>query len=364
MAKQKVKVSKVNKQPSKFKIGLVKFFRSLFSNQAAIDSSKTSSWWVALIFVIVSAVLPVIPLTVSAANVSGSSYLGTSTQGLDTKITLASEFFEENKLDFVVGEDKTLHFLADDVDITSDFSDKENFMDYKIYENRGHVTGQYEFQVFYINESEDEVKHLVTYLNGDKYQFMRHTTNLKTDDDFEEATYYRPSYMVLARHGLYIYIYQEDSLTLKAYTNFASDWKNVAKGTHLISEVLTVKDVEKGTSAYYSQVYTNWTKIIDKTYTTAKTKNVVFSSLIYLGVYFALIIFMGLMIFVLTRGKKNVFNYLKFMDCQKITAWAAVCPAILAMILGFLLTSYAVMFFIILIGLRMMWISMRQLRPY
>ena len=87
------------------------------------------------------------------------------------------------------------------------------------------------------------------------------------------------------------------------------------------------------------------------------------SSLVFLGVYIVLIFIMGLLIFLLTRGKTNMFNYLKFMDCQKMVWWASLAPAILAVIFGFIFTNFAQMIFIILLGLRVMWMSMKQLRP-
>ena len=87
------------------------------------------------------------------------------------------------------------------------------------------------------------------------------------------------------------------------------------------------------------------------------------TSLLFLGIYVGLVFVMGLLVFVLTRGKNNMFNYLTFIDTQKIVWWACLTPAILAMILGFILTNFAQMMFIVLLGLRVMWISMKQLRP-
>ncbi len=366
MAKQNVKISKANKKPSTMMIGIAKFFKSLFSNQAAIEASKTSKWWTIVIFILIAAMLPVIPLTVSAAKVDGSNYLGTNLQGMDTQLTLASEYFQENKQDFVIGEDQELHYLDEGEDVSASFKDQEEYADYSIYRNIGHVSGQIELEVFYTSDTREEVKHLVNYLTSDSYIMVKHSTEIKgKDSDVPAHDTYHPSFMILAKHGLYIYIYQNDSLTLSAYTNFTSDWKNVKKGTSIIDFTLDVDSkLVKGSTKYYEAVFDNWSVIVDKSYETSKGENVLRSTFIYLGIYLALVLFMGLMIFLLTRGKKNIFNYLKFWDCLKITAWASLCPAILAMILGFLLASYAVMFFIILLGLRMMWLSMKQLRPY
>ena len=87
------------------------------------------------------------------------------------------------------------------------------------------------------------------------------------------------------------------------------------------------------------------------------------STFLFFGIYIALLIIMGLLLWLLTRGKNNVFNYLKFMDTEKMAWWASLAPGILAMIVGFIFNNFAQMAFIILIGLRTMWMAMKQLRP-
>ena len=89
------------------------------------------------------------------------------------------------------------------------------------------------------------------------------------------------------------------------------------------------------------------------------------TTLIYFGVYAGLMFFLGLMVFLLTRGKNNPFSSLNFWVCQKIAWWSAFSPAVLGMILGFVLSGNTIgsMAFVLLASLRIMWLSMRQLRP-
>ena len=72
---------------------------------------------------------------------------------------------------------------------------------------------------------------------------------------------------------------------------------------------------------------------------------------------------MGLMMFLLTRGKNNPNRGLTFFITCKIDAWITFTPALLGMILGFIWNAAAGLGFIVLIGLRTMWLSMRQLSP-
>jgi uncharacterized membrane protein len=127
--------------------------------------------------------------------------------------------------------------------------------------------------------------------------------------------------------------------------------------------ILQVEGATLGEAAYTEGVVKNWNKVFDDTYKSQKSFNVMFFMGLYLLIYIVLVFLMGLLVFFLTRGKHNMFNYLKFIDCQKMTWWIAFAPALLAMLLSFLMPGMASMLFIILMGLRVMWMSMKQLKP-
>ena len=185
---------------------------------------------------------------------------------------------------------------------------------------------------------------------------------------------------------MYIGIYGSNSTTKT--TSISGDWKHFASGTEIFKSLLTV-DVEGipataeeiindaslmgddglgnylilRNSAFDDAVLNNFKTLLNKSYLTYKTRTFWTYTGVFFGIYAALVIFMGLMTFLLTRGKKNPMNYLTYWTTTKIAMWAAFCPGLLAMILGFMIANFATMFFIILYGLRIMWLSMRQLRP-
>ena len=72
---------------------------------------------------------------------------------------------------------------------------------------------------------------------------------------------------------------------------------------------------------------------------------------------------MGLMVFLLTRGKTNPFRIYTFWDCQKIAYWAVPAPSVISLALGFFMSNFALVSFALVVGLRVMWLSMRTLRP-
>ena len=114
---------------------------------------------------------------------------------------------------------------------------------------------------------------------------------------------------------------------------------------------------------YRKAVIEKWNSTYDDIYYNTKMITARDSTLIMLGVDALLIFFMGLMIFILTRGKRNPFRIYTFWETQKIAYWASFTPSLLALILGFIFTEYAVMIFVMLIGIRIMWMSMKSLKP-
>ena len=84
---------------------------------------------------------------------------------------------------------------------------------------------------------------------------------------------------------------------------------------------------------------------------------------IVLAIYAGLEVIFGLVVFLLTRGKRNPFRVYTFWETQKIAYWAGVAPALLSLALGFLLTQFSLMLFIFLFGMRLMWLSMKTMRP-
>ena len=76
-----------------------------------------------------------------------------------------------------------------------------------------------------------------------------------------------------------------------------------------------------------------------------------------------IVLIMGFMVWVLTRGKNNPYRIFNVWECYKIVAWAALTPAILTSGLGFLIKAFASTLFPLLLGVRVMWLSMKSLRP-
>lgn len=125
-------------------------------------------------------------------------------------------------------------------------------------------------------------------------------------------------------------------------------------GKDLIKEILVTsnkpEDIINNCKTFFNQVYMN-----------PRRANTWRSTGIILGVDVGVVVLMGFMVWVLTRGKNNPFRIYSFWDGQKIAYYACLTPGIISLF-GFLMSNMAMMLFILGAGVRVMWLSMRTLR--
>ena len=153
-------------------------------------------------------------------------------------------------------------------------------------------------------------------------------------------------------------------------SSYNGDYKTMKVTTTGLSDFLTVTDKDGNVVAqditnneYTDGVLVNFKKVMDRSYDKLKIRNMWGTSGIYLAIFFGLVILMGFLMWLLTRGKNNPNNYFSIWLTMQVSARLAVSPAIITLIVGFFLTKYAPIIFILTMGLRVMWISMKELRP-
>ena len=340
----------------KTKTFLSNFFGGLISNQRAIDGSKTNPWWVALIIGLVGVVLPVLPITISQAKTYGASFLSANKYNFDQNIASLTVKMVNDGDEFVINNDHLLEYQpSGTLPTRGDYepiATKVNSSD-----------GQYELMIYYMTGNYADLTSFVENINAKQYKVG--TTNLAVDEEVK----YAPSYLILFKEGLYCRLnkYNSTDSGKNTYTNFKTDWKQYAPEHKLLKGTLgdlNAAEINPDLDGEVkNKIYKNWEDVFNKSFISQKRYNTWVTTAMFFGIYVGLLILMGLLLFLLTRGKNNVFNYLKFMDTEKMAWWASLTPGILAMIVGFIFTNFAQMAFIVLIGLRIMWMAMRQLRP-
>ena len=355
MAK-KLQKSKTGMSP-RAKNVLVNSFKGIISNQACVDNGKEAPWWLAILFLLFSVIIPLIPNHVNMNNAYGSSFLKSGTFGLDTGLAKATVQLKADGKKFEFSEGLlTYNGTVSDDPIYTDTRTKD-------------AGTQYNFLMYYTEKTGDELTNFVNLLA--EQQFIVDTTTKydPTTDPEGEKVRYTPNFLVLTPYTLACAVYKADTTTRAGNTYGGLNWTNTPKTellARLTEDVASTSAAQIATKpAEIEKVYNAWRSVFNETYLEQKNKSKWQTTLIYLGVYSGLMVFLGLMIFLLTRGKNNPFRSLNFWICEKIAFFLGFTPAVLALILGFIFATNIIgqMAFIMLISLRIMWASMRQLRP-
>ena len=362
----------------KVKFVLVSAFKGIISNQSVVDGSKEGPWWVASIFFAISVLVPLIPGLVRNSQVNGGGFISGYNYGFDTSLTSVMYDMKTNNEDLRV-EKGLLHYYKDDVK-----DDEHAFITpTKDLINTGipqagvinSLTGQYDLKI-YLWEGVSGEK-LSTYVNlAAKQKYKIRTTTLKADDDEKGTKYYSPNIMILTHSTFAVALYKSNSTSQVATSNGGLDWLNTSTKVGLVDRLCKqgikdgafvdpVMDKDEYVNKYRASTIKQFIKVCNEAYLNQKKRTTWGNFGIYAGIYAGIILFLGLMIFILTRGKANPYRYLNIWHCQKIAWWAAFTPAILGMILAFVFSGNMIgqMAFILLVSLRVMWLSMKQLRP-
>lgn len=334
-------------------------FGSLVSNASAMRGAKAGPLWLTIVFFVLALILPVIPLFVAQANTNGSTFLNTYSYGLEKYVTSIAIDLNNDGFKFGIDSNHLLSITKDDAAI--DFSKYESETPFANYENE--ATHQYDFLVYLSSAKTEKQKNELVKAIGTK------TYRIDSTEAFTESGAYHPSYMVLFEDGVYVCIYASN--TNKAIAaSYLGDFKTIKENNDCLSTILSVKDKDGNFIAqslinndYVNGVYKNFKTFLNKSYETLKIRNMWGTSGIYLAVFFGLNVLMGFLMWLLTRGKNNPNNYFTPWLTMKIQARLGLSPAIITLVAGFFLTQYAPVIYIVTVGLRVMWMSMKELRP-
>ena len=334
-------------------------FGSLVSNASAMRGAKAGPLWLTIVMFFLAILLPIIPIFVQQATTNGSTFLDKYSYNLDRTVTSVAMDLKNNRnAEFIIGEDHLLTIKeGENVVNFNDYGSDNIYASYISFPGTDHP--EYELVVYLSTAETDKEKE--NFLNEVNLINFAWNSTYRTDS---ATSIYHPNMIVFFRSGVYVSIYA-DTGTNVISNSFIGDFKTIAPGNDYLTKFLTVKDVAQNLYDvnYTNGVYANFKKFMDKSYETLKIKNTGLTCLLYFGIFFGASLLMGLLMFLLTRGKNNPNNYFSLWLCLKIQGRLSFCPGLLTMIVGFFLTSQIPLFMIMLLGLRVMWISMKELRP-
>ncbi len=379
------KAKKVNqnkkKSPSVWKKiwGVVKtIFLSLFSNDTCVDG-KNKKWYWAVPMGLIAVTIAVIPLGVSQWKQSGSLVLSSPTYSIENGLIAFQESLEDNNLSVKVNA--TDHKLEiDEAAWNKAYANSNKAFSHtydKTVTKMQTVTVTDESSSTYTSEVGPVVttiEHccdLTVYYFADTENFdTLVTATLKGADVLGNETY-SVNALFLGQEKFVLYKKPTAATSVVAkitgyYDGVSFDMKDLTKqDSHGNSYSVSRSAVTSGNSSLYITDSLNaWKTFFNDAWDSQRVTNGWVASGIWMGVYAGTTIVMGFLIWLMCRGRDNPYRSLNLWDTQKIAYWSALCPAIIAMILGFIWTAYVQMYFIFIFGFRIMWMSMKTLRPY
>lgn len=355
-------------------------FGGLIKNNVAIRGAKNGPLWLTIVMFFLSILLPILPFFISGVSASGGAFIKNSSYGLEKYIPVTAMNLTNDQYTF----DITNHELS----VKKDGSE----IDYASYDLNPDVqkdrvinplatyidtnTNQYNFVLYVSNLTKSSEKKLyLEKVAGYLYETGTHTVTaddaatIKQNKKDHTKSYYLPSFVVMFKNSFNVIVcYGEKTVT--GSMNGAADYKTMKDNTDYLDVLLTVKDKENNIiprdmsqPAFFNGVMNNFKRFLDKSYESSKIKNTLYNCLFNLALFAGLSLIMGFMIWILTRGKNNPNNYFSLWLCYKIEARIGFTPGLLTFLIGIFLTSYAQMIFVLTLGLRVMWMSMKDLRP-
>ena len=337
-------------------------FASLVNNAAAIRGAKAGPLWLTIVMFILSVLLPVVPIFVNNITTNGDAFISSYSYGLERYFTQVA--IDVENAGYKLGFENHLLSIKDANNNPINYENYGAAQAFASYKDE--VTQEYTFALYVSdvtkNSEKKEVYNAITNI-----YYATGTDITTTYDKNNAAASYRPSYLILFKDSLYVQI-NKGSKTVK--NSLGGDYLTIKDSEDYLAELLTVKTKEGEVVAqditnrtYTDGVFKNFRKFLAKTYETLRVKNTFATSGIYLAIFFGLAIVMGMLMWLLTRGKNNPNNYYTPWLTMKIQGRLGLAPGIITLIVGFFLTSYAPLIYIMTLGLRAMWVSMKELRP-
>lgn len=315
------------------------YIRSLWSNQVATECGLNKKWYVGVIIAIFSIALSLIPTAVHTATSNGSSFLSTtSVYNYDEGFYSFLEDAKKNNYNIAFDRNSGMANLNGTSTLASN-----NYLlfEHKNQNNSG-VTS-IDFQVYYIKDAAN-FSDAATAISSMKVNA----------DDGRDA-----SYIIFGSKTFMTRLYKPGSYT--AVGGVYGDYLNLDSNMQSLTSFYVTENTNRLENSTAS--LTKFRTFIDESYINNRKTLALTQTGIVAAVNVGITLLMGLVLFLMTRGKSNPNRGIKFQQCFSIGYWTSLAPAILALILGFMFTGYEIMLYVVIYGFRVMWLSMKTLSP-
>jgi hypothetical protein len=340
-------------------------FASLLDNGVAIKG-KDQPWFVALILFVASVVLATYPTFNQISARTGSDFLNGTLFSVDVGLQALSEELYQEDVDLVIKETtvdgEARHTLVNESSLWGEVFTQsyDGFALFPYFEYA--VTGSSRLRVFYQGSTTD----------AEATEFINVMVAFEKGDD--RLT----SFMFLGRNSVYMYMYSTISITNETATGedfvngFSGTYDVIPLNTNIANFIaldsagafvdpLTAKATDY--QAYADRTFNNWKTFFDQSFAYSKSVLLWAQTALTFVVNIIMSFLMTVVIYIMTRGKLNPNRTMTFLDSIKIGSWTLLSPALLTIVAGSLFPEFAPTAFVLFVGLRLMWLSSKYLRP-
>lgn len=351
-------------------------FRSLYKNDVCVEAGRKYAWWAALLLFLFSTIFSIIPITTTSLTVDGGSILTGANYELDESLFEFSNQLDSGKLVFETDENGIKYLKSNNENLYNKpiFERSGVFTETETGENGSSeiITGEkkvifqvYDLTVFPNYQEKDENDNVIMPSFTDVVKLIvtgatlpdSYLDILPTYENNQDKQNRNTSFLALGKYNYAVYLYDSNG-----------NLKNATSGDYVRVSISDLSNIsvlsEQNSETLRDNILSGWQVFFRLGYESIKLSSAGIQISISLGVNSGMILIMSLILYVMTRGKKNPFKVYKYHEFLKICCWIALSPGLLALILGYLLPSTFGMFsFILVYGVRGMFLSIKQFRP-
>lgn len=326
--------------------------KSLFSNNATVEGARHRPWYFAVIIFFVSMILAIVPVFVTNISKRGDDVFKTYSYNMDTYTLRLTEELVDKDVSLVVSpndQTKTNVLLNEGTKWNTAFSENPYYYEGSNFYFYAHkdASEAIDFQAFYLGAMPSSTLS----------DFAKNV-----ESKYKDAEQKIPSLLLMTETQIVIYVCNVQ--TGGVLGSVIGDYQSSKVGWDM-RELLSQKphSTKEETAMYRAETWNNWKAYCNEIYNNNRLTSTWTTTLIMLAIDVVLVFFMGLMVFILTRGKNNPFRIYTFWESMKVGMWAANMPAILTCGFGFLFAGFMQVLFALLLGVRVMWLTMKTLGP-
>lgn len=349
--------------------------KSLISNPACVEGGRHRPWYFAVTMFVLALLISIVPVFVQTFTKNGDSIVSNNRYGIDTitcefvedindkGLTIKIENYDSGKrMNIVTAKEQWDVLCKNTAEGSTQYTswgtdtNGNNCWSHKYYASDGSL--HIDFQIYLLKESEFTNADFLNTINYSK------VTDAEGNVKQEKRT---SSYLLISEKSAAMYIQNvelgKDVGSIYGNYNYVPDDFSINSLNGGIGHAQAAALEPAQAKEYKDNTWSNWKKFFVDFYNDTRLNMTWQTTLLMVGINAGLVLFMGLMIWFLTRGKNNPFRIYTIWESMKISAWASISPAILTCGLSFLITSFTQVFFALFLGIRIMWLSMKTLRP-